>query len=142
MTKSTLTKTKTKSSRNGVAFIEGDQDIGLETAAIVASASPLGIISLGTFPSGLIDWPGSGFGWKLAIFYRRQILKNGGFLDGFKVQMDRDKAVALFHKQKNSTCLGRARTQLNCARLRAPVQDFALQDYHRPPCRHVHPPSL
>ena len=72
MTKSTLTKTKTKSSRNGVAFIEGDQDIGLETAAIVASVSPLGIISLGTFPSGLIDWPGSGFGWKLPIFYRRQ----------------------------------------------------------------------
>ena len=70
MKKSTLTKTK--SLRNGVASIEGDQDIGFETAAIVASASPLGIISLGTFPSGLIAWAGSGFGWKLPILYRRQ----------------------------------------------------------------------
>ena len=31
-------------------------------------------------------------------------MKNGDFLDGFKVQMDRDKAVTLFHKQNRSTC--------------------------------------
>jgi hypothetical protein len=54
-----ITLTKTESSRNGVAFIEGDQDIGYETAAIVASASPLGLISMGTFPSSLIAWAGS-----------------------------------------------------------------------------------
>jgi hypothetical protein len=54
MNKRTLTKTK--SSRNGVALIEGDQDIGFETAAIVASASPLGIIPMGTFSSALIAW--------------------------------------------------------------------------------------
>ena len=48
MTKNTLTKTK--SSRDRVAFIEGGQGIGFETAAIAASASPLGIISMGTFP--------------------------------------------------------------------------------------------
>ena len=52
MTKNTLTKTK--SSRDRVAFIEGGQGIGFETAAIAASASPLGIISMGTFPSSLI----------------------------------------------------------------------------------------
>jgi hypothetical protein len=49
MTKSTLTKTKC--SRNRVAFCQG---IGLETAAIAALASPLGIIPMGTFPSSLI----------------------------------------------------------------------------------------
>jgi hypothetical protein len=52
MTKSTLTKTKC--SRNRVAFIESGQGIGLETAAIAALASPLGIIPMGTFPSSLI----------------------------------------------------------------------------------------
>ena len=54
-----ITLTKTESSRNGVAFFEGDQDIGYETAAIVASASPLGIMSMGTFPSSLIAWASS-----------------------------------------------------------------------------------
>ena len=52
MTKSTLTKTE--SSRNNVAFIEGNQGIGLETAAIAALVSPLGIIAMGTFPSSLV----------------------------------------------------------------------------------------
>ena len=52
MTKSTLIKTKC--SRNRVAFIESGQGIGLETAAIAALASPLGIIPMGTFPSSLI----------------------------------------------------------------------------------------
>ena len=53
-----ITLTKTESSRNGVAFFEGDQDIGYETAAIDASASPPGIMSMGTFPSSLIASPG------------------------------------------------------------------------------------
>ena len=50
MTNSKLTMTK--SSRNMVSLIEGDEDI--ETAAILASASPLGIIPMGTFPLSLI----------------------------------------------------------------------------------------
>jgi hypothetical protein len=57
-----ITLTKTESSRNGVAFFEGDQDIGYETAAVAASASPLGIMSMGTFPSSLIAWARSGAG--------------------------------------------------------------------------------
>jgi hypothetical protein len=50
MTNGTLTATK--SSRNKAALIEGDK--GIETAAILASASPLGIIPMGTFPLSLI----------------------------------------------------------------------------------------
>ena len=52
MIKSTLTKTK--SSRNTVAFIEGDQSIKVETAAVVAPIGPQGMFSMGTFPSSLI----------------------------------------------------------------------------------------
>ena len=51
MTNNTLTKSK--SSRSRFSFIEGDQNIGFEAAAIVAS-SPLSIISMGTFPSSLV----------------------------------------------------------------------------------------
>ena len=50
MTKSTLTITKP--SRSGVALIEGDE--GFETAAILASTSPLGITAMGAFPLSLI----------------------------------------------------------------------------------------
>jgi hypothetical protein len=49
MTKSTLTITKP--SRSGVA-LEGDE--GFETAAILASTSPLGITAMGAFPLSLI----------------------------------------------------------------------------------------
>ena len=52
MTNSTLTKSK--SSRSRFSFIGGDPNIGFEAAAIVASASPLSIISMGTFPSSLV----------------------------------------------------------------------------------------
>ena len=52
MTNNTLTKSK--SSRSRFSFIGGDQNIGFEAAAIVASASPLSIISMGTFPSSLV----------------------------------------------------------------------------------------
>lgn len=48
MTKSTLTK----SSRSKAALIEGNE--GIETAAILASAAPLGIVSMTTFPLSLI----------------------------------------------------------------------------------------
>jgi hypothetical protein len=44
----------TKSSINGGALIEGDEGIGSETAAILASASPLGITTMGAFPLSLI----------------------------------------------------------------------------------------
>jgi hypothetical protein len=46
--------TEPKSQR--VAFIEADQAIGFEMAGIVASASPLGITSMGTFPSSLFGF--------------------------------------------------------------------------------------
>ncbi len=49
MTKSTLTIAKP--SRSGVA-LEGDE--GFETAAILASTSPLGITAMGAFPLSLI----------------------------------------------------------------------------------------
>ena len=52
MTKRTLTMTK--SSINRVALIEGDEGIVSETAAILASASPLGITTMGAFPLSLI----------------------------------------------------------------------------------------
>jgi hypothetical protein len=48
MTKSTL---MTKSSK-ACTLVEGDE--GFETAAILASSSPLGITSMGTFPLSLI----------------------------------------------------------------------------------------
>jgi hypothetical protein len=48
MTKSTLTK----SSRNKAGLIEGNE--GIETAAILASASPLGMVTMATFPLSLI----------------------------------------------------------------------------------------
>lgn len=50
MTKSTLTMTK--SSRNKAGLIEGNK--GIETAAILASADPLGIVTMATFPLSLI----------------------------------------------------------------------------------------
>ena len=50
MTKSTLTMTKP--SRSRVALIEGDERF--ETAAILASTSPLGITAMGAFPLSLI----------------------------------------------------------------------------------------
>jgi hypothetical protein len=49
-----ITSTLTKSSRNEVALTEGDEGIGFETPAILASPSPLGIIAMGTFPLSLI----------------------------------------------------------------------------------------
>ena len=49
MTRSTLTISKP--SRSGIA-LEGDE--GLETAAILASTSPLGITAMGAFPLSLI----------------------------------------------------------------------------------------
>ena len=52
MTKTTLTLTK--SSINRVALIEGDKGAGSETAAILASAGPLGITTMGAFPLSLI----------------------------------------------------------------------------------------
>jgi hypothetical protein len=52
MTKNTLTMTT--SSINRVALIEGDEGIGSETEAILASPSPLGITAMGTFPLSLI----------------------------------------------------------------------------------------
>ena len=52
MTKRTLTMTK--SSINRVALIERDERIGSETAAILASASPLCITTMGAFPLSLI----------------------------------------------------------------------------------------
>ncbi len=48
MTRSTLTK----SSRSKAALIEGNE--GIEKAAILASAAPLGIVSMTTFPLSLI----------------------------------------------------------------------------------------
>ena len=50
MTKSTLTMTK--SSKAGIALIEREE--GFETAAILASPSPLVIAAMGTFPLSLI----------------------------------------------------------------------------------------
>ena len=50
MTKITLTK----SSRSKAALIEGNEDIEFETAAILASAAPLGNVSMTTFPLSLI----------------------------------------------------------------------------------------
>ena len=44
----------TKSSINRAALIEGDEGIGSETAAILASAGPLGITAMGAFPLSLI----------------------------------------------------------------------------------------
>jgi len=53
MTKHTLITTK--SSKDRIALIEGDEGIiGSETAAILASPSPLGITTMGTFPLSLI----------------------------------------------------------------------------------------
>ena len=52
MTKTTLTMTK--SSINRVALIEGDEGAGSETVAILASAGPLGITTMGAFPLSLI----------------------------------------------------------------------------------------
>jgi hypothetical protein len=51
----------------------------------------------------------------------QRLVKSGDFPVGFQMQMDRDKAITLSHKQNSSTCLGPARTQLNYARVRAPV---------------------
>ena len=48
MTKSTLTMTK--SSRSKAGLMEGN----IETAAILASADPLGIVTMATFPLSLI----------------------------------------------------------------------------------------
>ena len=42
----------TKSSRNKAGLIEGNK--GIETAAILASADPLGIVTMATFPLSLI----------------------------------------------------------------------------------------
>jgi len=47
MTKSTP---KTRSPANG------DEGIGFETAVLLASVSPLSIVTMGTFPSSLIAW--------------------------------------------------------------------------------------
>jgi hypothetical protein len=48
------TLTMTKSSINEAALVEGDERIRSETAAILASASPLGITAMGAFPLSLI----------------------------------------------------------------------------------------
>jgi hypothetical protein len=49
------TSAKNESLRNGVTFIEKDQDIRYKTATIVAStACPQGVFSMGAFPSSLI----------------------------------------------------------------------------------------
>ena len=58
VTRNTLTKIKTKTapSTDGVAFIDGDEDIACERAAMFASVSPLGIVAMGTFPLSLVAW--------------------------------------------------------------------------------------
>ena len=50
MTNSTLTK----SSRSKAALVAGNEGIEFETAAILASAAMLGIVSMTTFPLSLI----------------------------------------------------------------------------------------
>lgn len=44
----------TKSSRSGLAPIDGGEEIGFEIAGILASAGPLSIITMGTFPLSII----------------------------------------------------------------------------------------
>jgi hypothetical protein len=47
---------RTESSQDRVACREIDDSIGFRKAAVLASASPLGIMAMGAFPSSLVGF--------------------------------------------------------------------------------------